>query len=689
MRREVPRPAPLPPEVTTPAAPEVPPIEPTPSAGPRFADLPLPTTIATAIARKGYTAPTGVQAAVLEGGHAGRDLLVSSQTGSGKTLAFGILIAEVLLAPPPAPVDSPSVAPAGPPAAAVAPSAPSEGTEVTAAGELAASGEPPVVSTVAPMVEPPAAPAGAPTVRRPAHGRARKGRVPRALVVAPTRELASQVCRELAWLLEDSRLAIGAFTGGTDVRGDLRQLYGGVDVAVGTPGRLCDLATRGALDLSGVQAVVLDEADEMLDLGFKDDIEKLLGATPTERRTLLFSATIPREIEALARTYTRNPLRIDARSNRGGGAHDDITYKAYLVRGVDRFAALVNVLVAAGDAKAIVFGRTREGVGALHQRLVDHGFRVVSMAGDRAQAERDRALEALREGRARILVATNVAARGLDLPDVELVVHADLPDSAEDLTHRSGRTGRAGRKGTSVVFAEATNRRKAERLFMNARLPLKWSTAPSQDEAQAAVVDGLVHELVAAAREPGRDAPALEAGEGSGGPHEVNDPALAVAGSGEGARAPHESSDPAFAVLVDRLRAALPERVLLPLLLRRELATRPRALLVEALALHGRDVGPVSPGRARPASLRGGQGAPAPVIFRINVGGADGAEPRLLLPLICRRGGVTRHAVGAIRINARNATFEIAAEEADAFARAASRSDPRDPDVRIERAPSR
>jgi ATP-dependent RNA helicase DeaD len=438
---------------------------------------------------------------------------------------------------------------------------------------------------------------------------------------------------------------------------------------VGTPGRLCDLATRGALELSAVEALVLDEADEMLDLGFKDDLEKLLAATPTERRTLLFSATIPREIESLARTYTRSPLRIDARTSRAGAAHEDITYRAHLVRGVDRFAALVNVLVAAGDAKAIVFGRTREGVSALHQRLVDHGFRVVSMAGDRAQTERDRALDALREGRARVLVATNVAARGLDLPDVELVVHADLPDSAEDLTHRSGRTGRAGRKGTSVVFAEPINRRKAERLFMNARLPLRWSPAPSQDEAQGAVVEGLVRDLVDAAQEPGRD--------------------VAEGVVGESPAPPRGSGDQIFAAVVDRLRAALPERVLLPLLLRRELATRPRALPVDQLAPNARDLGPRGGARERPASLRGGRGAPAPVLFRINVGGADGAEPRLLLPLICRRGGVTRHSVGAIRVNARNATFEIAAEDADAFARAAARSDPRDPDVRIERAPSR
>ena len=169
------------------------------------------------------------------------------------------------------------------------------------------------------------------------------------------------------------------------------------------------------------------------------------------------------------------------------------------MRPAERLAAVVNALLAAGDAKAIVFCRTRDGVGELHQRLVDHGFRAAAIAGDRAQSERDRALEALRTGRARVLVATDVAARGLDLPDVDLVVHADLPQNADALTHRSGRTGRAGKKGTSLVIADLAERRKAERLLSAAKAQAPWSAAPDEQQVRRAQHDRLLRALLAEA----------------------------------------------------------------------------------------------------------------------------------------------------------------------------------------------
>jgi ATP-dependent RNA helicase DeaD len=477
---------------------------------------------------------------------------------------------------------------------------------------------------------------------------------PRALVVAPTRELAAQVSRELHWLFADARTRVVAFTGGTAIGGDLRKLRTGVDLVVGTPGRLVDLHKRGALELSAVEVLVLDEADEMLDLGFKDDLEYLLGTAPATRRTLLFSATLPREIERLAATYQRDAARIDSRP-KGGHPHEDIRYVAHLVRPQDRLAAVVNVLLAAGDAKAIVFCRTREGVGALHQRLVDHGLAATAISGDRAQGDRDRALEAVRNGSARVLVATNVAARGLDLPDVDLVVHADLPENTESLTHRSGRTGRAGKKGTSMVIADAAERRKAERLLSGGRINVAWTAPPTAADVQKALAERLVASLVdeAHAHGPPAEAPAV-----------IPD------------------------ALADRLRAVLPERVLVSLLLAREARRLPQAMSLEPVVELARK-GPKMPlqpranvpGRAEPPPGRGWKPS---VIFRVNLGAEAKAEPGWLLPLICRRGGVTRREIGAIRVGPSSSTFEIAEEAARDFALAASRVDPRAPHVIIE-----
>jgi ATP-dependent RNA helicase DeaD len=480
---------------------------------------------------------------------------------------------------------------------------------------------------------------------------------PRALVVAPTRELAAQVGRELGWLFAEARTRLAAVTGGTAVFGDVRKLRGGVDLVVGTPGRLVDLHKRQALDLSAIEVLVLDEADEMLDLGFKEDLEYLLGAAPAQRRTLMFSATLPREIERLAATFQKNAARIDSRPT-GGRPHEDIRYVAHVVRPQDRLAAVVNVLLAAGDAKAIVFCRTRDGVGALHQRLIEHGLAAAAISGERAQGDRDRALEALRSGTARVLVATNVAARGLDLPDVDLVVHADLPENTESLTHRSGRTGRAGKKGTSMVIADMVERRKAERLLSGGRINVPWTAPPNADDVRRALEERLVEELVAEAHAhpPAEGAPAVA-------------PPAGVS-----------------AALADRLRAVLPERVLVSLLLAREARRLPQAMQLSPVELDRK--GPKLPGRDRPAP--DGRPEPPPgrtwqkaVIFRVNLGADANAEPGWLLPLICRRGGVTRREIGAIRVGPNSSTFEIADEAARQFAEAASRPDPRAPQVII------
>ena len=418
-----------------------------------FSDLILHPAVASALATRGYETATPVQAAVLDARCVGRDLLVSSQTGSGKTVAFGAALVQTLLG---------------------------DGSQ----GGHAAAGE----------AGPPQA--GAPNL---ASARGASGGHPLALVVVPTRELAVQVRDELGWLLKQTGLKMASFTGGTAVSGDLRALQKGVDLVIGTPGRLCDLLRRQRLELANIRVVILDEADEMLDLGFREDLQTLLQAAPDTRRTLMLSATLPPEIRALARRFQRDALPIDPRKDAGAtvpGAHDDITYVAHLISSADRLAVVVNVLRSAGTGRAIVFCTTREGVSRLHAALVARGFAATAISGDRAQAERDRALDLLRRGDARVLVATNVAARGLHLPDVDLIVHADLPLNADSLTHRSGRTGRAGRKGTAVVIASVSERRKAERLLMSAHVPVVWTPPPSAETITAAARNRLAEDLL-------------------------------------------------------------------------------------------------------------------------------------------------------------------------------------------------
>ena len=259
--------------------------------------------------------------------------------------------------------------------------------------------------------------------------------LPLALVIATTRELALQVAKELSWLYADSHARIATCVGGMDASRERRSLSHGTHIVVGTPGRLRDHLERGALDLSALRAAVLDEADEMLDMGFRDDLETLLLATPKERRTLLFSATMPRPIVQLAKTYQRDALRISTVGEDRG--HGDIAYQCVTVAPSDIEHAVINLLRFHEAETAMLFCATRDNVRHLHASLVDRGFQAVALSGEHSQNERNQALQALRDRRARVCVATDVAARGIDLPTLSLVIHVELPRDAEALQHRS------------------------------------------------------------------------------------------------------------------------------------------------------------------------------------------------------------------------------------------------------------
>ncbi len=519
----------------------------------------LPPILGQALSERGYSAPTPVQAAVLEDEAHGRDLIVSAQTGSGKTVAFGLAMASDLLdedgrMPPPA--------------------------------------------------------------------------QPLALIIAPTRELALQVSREFIWLYGKAGGRISTCVGGMDAAKERRALAHGAQIVVGTPGRLRDHLERGALDLSALRAVVLDEADEMLDMGFREDLEEILDATPPERRTLLFSATMPSPIVALARRYQRNALRISTVTEDRG--HGDISYQAMAVAPADIENAVVNLLRFHEAETAMLFCATRDNVRHLHASLTERGFAVVALSGEHSQNERNHALQALRDRRARVCVATDVAARGIDLPSLSLVIHVEIPRDAETLQHRSGRTGRAGKKGTAVLIVPYPRRRRVESMLRGARIPAQWINPPSAADIRQADSERLLSTLLAPVELTEQD-------------HELAARLLA-----------ERSAQDIAAALVHAHRARLPA---------------PEDLISAEAAQEPR--GP------RP-------GFEGSVWFRINVGRNQNAEPRWLLPLLCRRGHVSRNEIGAIRLAANETMFEVPGAIASRFLDAVRRTAHEDDDVEIQ-----
>jgi ATP-dependent RNA helicase DeaD len=497
---------------------------------------------------------------------------------------------------------------------------------------------------------------------------------PRALIVAPTRELAMQVQRELAWLYADTGARIITCVGGMDVRAEARQLGDGAHIVVGTPGRLRDHLERRRLDLSRLAAVVLDEADEMLDLGFREDLEFILDATPASRQTLLFSATMPRDIETLARRYQRDAVRIE--TLRRNEQHADIEYRAMRVAPSDTEHAVVNVLRFHEASAALVFCATREAVKRMHARLVERGFSAVALSGELTQSERTHALQALRDGRARVLVATDVAARGLDLPALALVIHADLPVNAETLLHRSGRTGRAGNKGLCVVIVPFNRRRKAESLLAGAKLKVTWGPAPTAEEIRARDQERFLASPIftdPATEEDAKLAQVLQAGRtadeialalvrmhraGLPAPEDLTDDAGPPSRHGDRVRAPRERFEPGQ----DRSHAP------------RDRVPRDRTPQEPAERASRGDSRPPRPARDHGREM---------VWFRVDIGRERNADPRWLLPLLCRAGAVTRAEIGAIKIFDRDTRFEIAAEFADQFADAARAMKPNE--ARISR----
>jgi ATP-dependent RNA helicase DeaD len=650
----------------------------------------LPPPLARAFREKGYTTLTAVQRAVLADELRGRDLRISSQTGSGKTIALGLVLAQLVAEGAPL---RPSELPPGP------------NGEVT----------PPRERQTGPREGGPRA----------------KG--PRALVIVPTRELAKQVEEELGWLYQYLGARVASVVGGTSYRDEHRALARGPKVIVATPGRLLDHMTQGSFDPSGIEAVVLDEADQMLDLGFADDLDAILAKVPDGRRAHLVSATFPSEVLALANRVQKNAIAVQG--TRLGAANQDIAHVVHLLDHHDRVSAIINLLIFHEDARTLLFTRTRAGAHEIAELLSDAGFPVAHISGELAQRERTRTLDAFKAGHIRALVATDVAARGIDVQDIGLVIHVDAPTNNEAYTHRSGRTGRAGKTGTSAVLCTTRELSGVSRVFSRGRIQFSIEPLPGAQFLLKHADDKLVERLSAEGEVSDRTrhlaerlategdlkivvANLLERATGVVGPvpreiRHIRPPAPPQRGNFERPSFDRGNFDRGGGNNFERPRLGVPGRFDRPNndrpnferpnndrpnferphrnfddprfnAPRTERPAPPRDAAPQRENMAPRD--PMHDASAPPRSMpRVDQTVGLDVVpFVVTWGANMGADPRKVMAMACRRGDVTRHEIGAIRVMDEQTIVEVRGDVASAFARAASRPDPRDPRVRIE-----
>lgn len=547
---------------------------------------------ANALRARGFSELTEVQRAVLAPELANRDLRISSQTGSGKTVAVGFVVATAF-------ADR------------------AEGVAVDAASQ-----------------------------------RSKRTARPRVVIVVPTRELAAQLGEELSWLYGRRHLGLTVVTGGTAITGDLRALSEGPAIVIGTPGRLVDHLNRRSLDLSEVSEVVLDEADEMLDMGFREELESILERTSDRHRTHLVSATFPPKVRALADRYQKDAVLVEGTVT---SQHQDISHSAIVVAANQRTDMLINLMLLQPDHRFLVFVRTRVAAAGVAGELASLGLSAGTLSGEMAQRERTRCLADFRARKLQCVVATDVAARGLDIRGVQKIVHYDLPESREAFTHRSGRTGRAGEKGESILLVPPHMRRRIEELFRIVEADAQWRSPPTPAKIRKAGRKRLIRKYGAFDQEA------------------EGDPASSSA--------PEE---------YQRIAARLLER------------RPPEALVAELLhelgagtAVEPREIRAVDTqsrrheGKSGSSSEKGSFGGRRQkaeagfVPFDVSWGSKAGANPQRILAHTCRRGGITGKQVGAINIGAWRSVVHISTDVSDAFEKAVAPRDPQNPQVRF------
>jgi len=455
---------------------------------------------------------------------------------------------------------------------------------------------------------------------------------PGVLILVPTRELAMQVRDELRWLFAGfSGLGVEVVMGGTSLGQERRALARGPRIVVGTPGRTLDHLKTGALRGDAIEHIVLDESDRMLDMGFREELQSILELMPSEHRTHLISATFPTPVQRLAARYQRNILCVEG--TRLGAANSDIAHLAHVVDSRETHAALVNLLLLNEGERCLVFVKRRVEATELAAKLSGDGFPVLPFSGELAQTLRTQTLAAFRDGTITTLISTDVAARGIDVPDIALVIHLDPPQDADSYVHRSGRTGRAGRLGRSVMVLPPRKRRYVTRLLELAGIELDWQPAPSASKVRKKLRKRfrrqLHRRLGDEAELPGTDY----------------------------AEQLLEGRDP-LTVVALLLELAEPTPVREPMEV-----NEPRTSDRPMAAAHTRDF----------------------VRFSINWGASTGAAPNRLLALLCRRGQIPGRWIGAITIGPEESTFELDASVAARFERNVRRPDPRDPHLQIVR----
>ncbi len=548
-----------------------------------------PAGLGAALHNAGFESFTAIQQAVLQPELEGRDMRISSQTGSGKTVALGLLLA-------------PSVA-------------------VAAA-----------------------------TSRR-RSSRNSQSAAPVALLIAPTRELAGQLGRELRWLYAPLRARVLVVTGGTSVMQERSQLSGLPHVVIGTPGRLLDHLRASAMTLDHLETVALDEADELLDMNFEEELDGILGFAPKARRTHLISATFPRAVVGLADRFQQDPVSVQGTVL--GKANADIEHLVMQVRPADRFNAAINVLLRYPEDKTLLFVRTRTETVRLADELCAAGLAARALNGEMTQRERTATFAQFRNGTIRYLVATDVAARGLDVQDIARVIQVDLPDNADVFTHRSGRTGRAGRRGTNVLFAAARAEFRVKSMLRSAGVDARLVSIPTPEEIFAAADErtgeSFLRDLANQADEP--DSRAKDLAERLLAEHS---PAELVACL---LKREAERSQGSPKRVQDDAKPARRERKQQMAGARSESGKRPRA--------------------KRPQGDF--------ITFQVSWGGEAGADTRKILAMVCRRGDVSSEVVGAIRVSPKSSTVDVLASEAPRFERAVARPDKRNPRAQFRR----
>lgn len=555
---------------------------------------------------------------------------------------------------------------------------------------------------------------------------------PTTLIIAPTRELAMQVKEECAWLFAGIQgVRCEVVTGGTNLERERMRLRSRPSVLVGTPGRLLDHLRRGSVDISSVTQLVLDEADQMLDLGFKDELDGILDCLPEERRTHLVSATFPRAVLELANRFQNHPVEIEGTAP--GDAHDDIEHLACRIGNREHYQAVVNLLLMAGQDRTLVFVRTREETTRMADKLTADGFAAAAINGDLAQAQRTRTLAGFRNGATRTLIATDVAARGLDIPSVTMVIHVEQPIDSATYVHRSGRTGRAGQKGRSVLLVPKPRAGRTTRMFRELRIEARWTWAPTAEtinkkQLERTEADALLMLATAHAATPEKRAAAANL-------LQERDPVEVVAAllskTMTQTRKPFDMQQPsrpdAAGPRTTPVRSMPPRSMQTGAghmggdstrpVVSRPTASRPTATTRPAVSRpavsHTESTHSAPPERSNriPADRRGQPGAapswqrnesqrneqprdqspPADqpeagfTRFRINWGVRDGANPRRILAHVCRRGEIDSQAIGSISMDGDSSTFEVANGVVEGFASCVRERDRRDPHLIIHR----